>query len=222
MKTGIDPLVQAAKTGKELSRRERQLARDFATTQETVRTDIYSLREKSTFLEEAKVFEFAHDRLDIAGKAATEILGAGSANAALARNESTMVRTLESLVAALNDLKKKDDFRDGDSGGGGGGGGGGGAGGEKEKTIPPIAELRLLRMMQQEAFETTRSAAEAGDMAAVEAATTLQTQLTTQVKSLIERTKDSGGGPDLKTPLEIKPPMPEPEKPVKNEQGGAQ
>lgn len=218
LRAGIEPLVAAAKTGKDLSRRERQLARDFAVTQEAVRTDVYTLREQSAFLEEAKVFEFAHDRLDAAAKAASEVLGAGNANAMLARSESTLVRTLESLVEALKDLKKKDDFRDGDSGGGGGGGGGG-SGGEKEKTIPPIAELRLLRMMQQEAFETTKSAAEAGDRATVEAATLLQQQLSAQVRSLIERTKDQGGGPDLKTPMEIKPPTPD--KPVKTEQGGA-
>src|SRR5690606_6770257 len=46
-----------------------------------------------------------------------------------------------------------------------GGGGGGGAGGEMPPIVPPVAELKLLRGMQEASYDQTRSLNEAGGAA---------------------------------------------------------
>jgi hypothetical protein len=189
------PLVEASRTGKDLSRRDRQAARELATVQESIRTDLYTLKAKTKGLEEAKVFEYAHDRIDVASKEASSLLTDGTATPTVARDQAAIVRTLEALVESLKESKGKDDFREA---GGGGGGGEGGGGGKKPKAIPPIAELKLLRMMQQEALEVTRAAGESNDLDALKAATQLQNDLTSQAKSLVDRMQEQdGGAPDI-------------------------
>jgi hypothetical protein len=189
------PLVEASRAGKDLSRRERQSARELAAVQESIRTELYTLKEKTKGLDEAKVFDYAHTRIDAASKETTALLADGTAPATVARDQGAIVRTLESLIESLKETKGKDDFRE--AGGGGGGEGGGGAG-KKPKAIPPIAELKLLRMMQQEALEVTRTASESNDADALKAAAQLQTELTAQAKNLVDRMQEQdSGGPDI-------------------------
>ena len=188
------PLVEASRAGKDLSRRERQTARELAAAQESIRTELYTLKEKTKGLDEAKVFEYAHTRIDAASKETTSLLADGTAPATVARDQATIVRTLESLIESLKETKGKDDFREA----GGGGGGEGGGGGKKPKAIPPIAELKLLRMMQEEALEMTRTAADSNDLDALKAAAQLQNELTAQAKNLVDRMQEQdSGGPDV-------------------------
>ncbi|MFN7559694.1 MAG: hypothetical protein ACK5RX_10100, partial [bacterium] len=77
-----------------------------------------------------------------------------------------------------------------------GGGGGGGQQGGKQPLLPPIAELRLLKGMQQEALELTRQAEGGVDGATGAEAAKLQEMLAGKADELLKamETKEGGGG----------------------------
>jgi hypothetical protein len=107
---------------------------------------------------------------------------------------------LGSLVQALrNDPKKDDGLRENESGDDSGGGGGASA---KSGLLPPGTELKLLRMMQQEAMERTRALAEdpAADQAELQSVSTLQTDLHQRAAELLE---------SLSPPQDAEPPAEE-------------
>jgi len=60
-------------------------------------------------------------------------------------------RTLSELVEAL-----EQEYEEAKRGGGGGGGGGGGAGGKEPPLVPPLAQLKMLRILEANIFETTK------------------------------------------------------------------
>lgn len=176
------------------------MVRGLAVTQEAQRQSLDQLRQKTEELKDAKVFQFAHKRLDEVMARAAAALADGEATRAAAADQSAAERMLESLVEALKEDDRKNDFREG-SDGGSGSGGQGGQNGEQQPAIPPIAELRLLRMIQQEIADRTR---DAGGRAAAETAALIdqlgkdQDALAQQAKELIERmnkpaTPDHGG-----------------------------
>ncbi|MCC6678204.1 MAG: hypothetical protein IT436_13770 [Phycisphaerales bacterium] len=182
---------------KELNRRDRAVLRGLGERQEAQRAGLEELRAKSEELKEAGVFQFAHKRLDDLLKRIGATLSGGEMNAATAAGLSDSERMLESLVEALKEDEKKNDFNEG-SDGGGGGGGGGGQGGQAPPAIPPIAELKLLKLIQQEIAGRTRAA---GDTEVIEKLGLDQQELTRYAKELIERMKKqerdqgAGGGP---------------------------
>jgi hypothetical protein len=143
-----DPLI-----GKATDRRERLQVRSLGERQEALRKTLEEIRKKTAEMEEAGVFAYAHERLDAATGIAGKKLRAGQADQSVSRNQTSAVRILQGLLQALDDsAKEEDEFRE-DEGGDGGGGGGGG----ERPLIPPIAELKLLKTMQQEAMEQTRA-----------------------------------------------------------------
>lgn len=149
-----------------IDRRDRMTLRGLGERQETLRQRLAEARRATQDIDEAAVFAFAHDRLDLATLNAGKRLRAGQADRAVQRNQDSAVRILASMLEALRDLERGDEFRE-ESGGDGGGGGGGGSG-QPQPLLPPIAELRLLRGMQQEAAELTRALDDATDPAARE------------------------------------------------------
>ncbi|CAN0582764.1 unnamed protein product, partial [Laminaria digitata] len=111
-----------------------------------------------------------------------------------------------------------EDFEDGESQGGGQSGGG--QSGGDEPLIPPVAELKLLRSMQQLVADQTRSISDAGDSdeAAVQAVGELQQQLFEQGAKLIERMNpaprpEPGAGESNQDQAD---PNPDPIEPVEN------
>ncbi|MBI1189226.1 MAG: hypothetical protein GC200_00895 [Tepidisphaera sp.] len=186
--------------GHELSRRERIASRGLGERQQALRATLNDLRSKTQEMEEAKVFAFAHKRLDEAQSRAGAAMESGDVSAKTGRDLATSVRLLQELVSALSKDKPKDEFREDDGGGGGGSGSGG-----KPPLIPPLAELKLLRAMQAEAGELTRSAADAPED--VQAASDLQTQITQQAQELLDRInkKDTPGADEPKAGEEPKP-----------------
>jgi len=156
LKGETDPLI-----GKAVDRRDRMMVRGLGEKQEGIRATLADLKAKTQELADAGVFDLAHARLDAAAAAASKKLRAGQADHAVQRAQQSAVQILKALVEALDDRAKQDDeFRE-DAGGGGDGAGGGG--GQKPPLIPPLAELRLLRAMQQEAADLTRSLDESKD-----------------------------------------------------------
>lgn len=178
--------------GRELSRREKIASRGLGEREQSLRATLSELRSKTQEMEDAKVFAFAHRRLDEAMARAGDTLSKGSPTDGTRRDLAASVRMLQSLVLALSQDKPKDEFRE-DDGGGGGGGSGSGA---KPPLIPPLAELKLLRAMQAEAGELTRSADTTPED--LKAAAELQGQITQEAQALLERIKgpaqDEGAG----------------------------
>lgn len=147
--------------GKKVERKDRTRVRAIGDRQEALRLRLEELKKKTEELADAKVFEFAHERLELAtSNAAKKLRAAVEPDKTVARNQESAMRVLKSLLDALSDESLNDDeFKEDDGGGGGGGGGGG----QKPPLIPPLVELKLLRGMQQEAADVTRVINESKD-----------------------------------------------------------
>jgi hypothetical protein len=220
--------------GKELSRRERQKAAETGERQETLRQSLADLRQKTTDLAEARVFDYAHQRLDsLMTRAAGTLRAAPSASTL--RDQRAASKLLQVAVDALKDAKteRNDKFRDPEGGQESGGeGGGGGQQGQPPPLIPPIAEMRFLRGMQEELAQRTREIAENPAVAGeteLEEIGRVQRDLSEQSQSLIERA--SGDKPPPKpdaegaVPKDAKPgtnPDSKPDQPKGTPPGGAE
>ncbi|MFO0830663.1 MAG: hypothetical protein U0637_02355 [Phycisphaerales bacterium] len=198
LKAETDPLIES-----DTGRRTRQALRELGRRQTDVRARMDELHKKSEALAEARVFDYAHTRFDNATLEAGKDLDSGKGTRAVQRHQAAAVAILQSLVEALKEDKKKgDELEDED----GGGGGGGSSGGGKKATIPPYAELVLLRGMQAEAAARTRALSEQGSEAAeVQDVSALQQELSRQGQDLLDRMTRQG-------PTSVKPgPSPTPE-----------
>lgn len=172
--------------GAEQSRRTKAAARQLGEEQEALRVEMEALHSKTDELKDAKVFDYAHGRLDEAMSKAGAMLSQGQATGGVVAKQTTAARVLKSLADALEERKKKDKpFREGQSGGSQGGGGQ-----DKQPLLPPALEVILLRDMQVEAAELTR----AGDQASgaertelVREAAQLQADVARQGQELLER-----------------------------------
>jgi hypothetical protein len=174
--------------GTTLSRKDRGAARALGARQLDLRESLVAVRGEVKELAEAKVFDAALTRLDVAMKGAGDTLAQGEAPASVGRQQQTSVDVLRALVDALKDAQDNKDFKEANEGGGGGGGGGGGP----QPLIPPIVQLKLLRGMQAEAASRTRAASEGkDDLAEV---TSLQQELETLGRGIIEELQGGTGG----------------------------
>jgi hypothetical protein len=153
--------------GQEQSRRTRAAARQMSQQQKLVREGLAQIRSDTAELAEAKIFDFAHTRLEQLLTRAGAELEQGNATTAVASDQSTVTAILSSLVEALKSTRdKKDDLQDG---GGGGGGEGGQQGGQPPPLVPPLAELILLRGMQAEAAARTAAQGAVAEQAGTDA-----------------------------------------------------
>ncbi len=202
IRDGTTPMV-----GAEATRRTRQQVRLLGEEEAGLKATLDEVRASTTELSQARMFEFAHERLASHMSGAADVLAKGEATAAAVRAQDSAVRVLQSLVEALAPSRGEKDFRDQDPGSGGGQGGGQ-AGGAGSGVVPPLAEVKLLRAMQQEALDLTRQAEqlakEGGPASAegkqlAESVAALQEALAEQGKTLIEKMKQQqqgGGGAD--------------------------
>ncbi len=141
--------------------------RGLGEKQDALRTALADLKKQTKELTDAGVFDMAHIRLDQATATAAKKLSAGLADHAVQRSQQSAVQVLKALVEALDDRAKQDDeFREESKGEGEGQGSGGGS--QKPPLVPQLAELRLLRAMQQEAADITRSLDESKEPGAAE------------------------------------------------------
>jgi len=162
-----------------LNRRQRAQLRTFGETQSKLRTDIGDLRGEVT---DTLVFEHLHARIDEASQRVERQLTGGSTDPSIKIDQSSIARHLRSMAAALAEDQKPESF---ESGGGSGGGGGAGS---PPPLIPPVAELKLLRGIQQGLYDTTRSLEGGeGDRETLLRLSTEQRELGTLGKRLIEQ-----------------------------------
>lgn len=191
-----DPLA-----GKRLSRRERAHARTLGAKQDELRTRVAQIPEMAGELAEARVFAFAHRRLDRLMTDAADALGAGSPNTATRRAQTGAVDLLASLVDALSDPEQPDSpFDDGQQADSGQSQGGqGGEGSPPPPLVPPVAELKVLRTMQQQAMMLTRELDESPDARTpdgIAEAAQLQTDLASHAAELIQRMQQPPAMPE--------------------------
>ncbi len=176
------PLGQAA----ELSRRDKQTARALSERQETIGADLKQMLTQTKELQDAKVFDFAHVRLDKLSRAAAAALTDAKITDSLA-SQSSLITTLKNIIEALND-PKPDEKKFAEGAGGGGGGGGGAA---QEPLLPPVKELMLLRQMQtdlaQQTIETSKL--ETAPPQTIKDLGNAQRELTTVGQEFVERIK---------------------------------
>lgn len=134
-----------------LSRRARASLRGLGTKQGELRTAAAELGEK---VAETLVFKRTHSLIDRSAERATQTLTGGSTDARVAMDQSQVQVLLESMADALAQAGGKSEFAQDSQQGGGGSGGGAG---QTPPLVPPVAELKLLRGVQQSVYDQTRS-----------------------------------------------------------------
>ncbi len=153
--TELRDRTQTAVPGGEPDRRSRAALRRLSGEQEDLAGVVSDLFARTQELDDAVVFKFAHTRLDEALGRSVESLRDADGGEAL-HNQARAIVLLRSLVDALEEEQPDEDEQFDDGGGGGGGGGGSQQGGPPE-LIPGGAQLKLLRAIQGDLLERTRS-----------------------------------------------------------------
>lgn len=148
-----------------MNRRMRAGARALGTTQTQLRVELADMLDQTEELSDAPVFLLAHSQLDRQMNIASAGLGERAINPRVLRSQEASIVLLATLVEVLSDPAPSQDEKDFDDGSQGGSGSG--EGGGEEPVIPPIAQLKLLRSMQQLAAMQTRAFAD--DPASVDA-----------------------------------------------------
>jgi hypothetical protein len=177
--------------GKNLDRRSKSRARVLADREEGVADSASTLLKENDELKEADLFSLAHDRLDGLLHAAAEGLRADAVGEGVPVQQRGVERVLRQLIEALEENKEEDDkFREPEGGGGQQQGGAG----QKPPLVPPAAEVKLLKLMQQEALGLTREADDAKNAAAAAEAVKLQRALAERGALLLKKMGQQGGG----------------------------
>ncbi len=144
--------------GAALDRRQRVAARQLGNQQAQIRVEAMDLLQKTKDLADAFVFEAGHQQIDaLAGQVVEDLRAAKIGPIQLMREQDIADRFL-ALALALQDSPSDKEFEEpSDSGGGGSGGGG-----QPPPLIPPVAQLKLLRGLQESVYRSTRLLDESG------------------------------------------------------------
>jgi len=135
-----------------LDRRGLIKARRLGTTQDEIRVGLADLRVTTPEILEAPVFSHVHRRIDDWATQVTDSLRGGELAASAAGRQQRIADSIGRLIEALEDLiAPPDKFA-----GGQGAGQQSGGQGRQPPLIPPIAELMLLRGMQEQVYEETQ------------------------------------------------------------------
>ena len=174
----------AGYAARELTRRDRAEVRSMSTTQRELGESVASLGERVGEFSRLGMLEFTHELLDDSMRRAADALGAGQADGLVLDEQDQIRELLDSIVAALD---PRDDgqspFNQAESQQNGGGGQGG------EAQPPPtldLAELMLLRSVQDRAARLTRTADETGSAPPV----ALQRRLSELVVEMLKRLEE--------------------------------
>jgi hypothetical protein len=189
----------AGLVGKEVGRRERNTIKTLGTRQAEIRDRLREIRDKTEGLSQTTMFEYAHRRLDRATDGAATTLAGEAVPTQVARQQAETASVLRSLLNALKQGEPpRNDFRQQQ-------GGQQPAGGDQQQgdqqqqqgPIPPLAELMVLKEMQEEAARRTREISAAPDAAEVEAIGVLQKELAelgAKVVEMLKAQQQGGGG----------------------------
>lgn len=144
--------VEGLISGGPLTRLARAKLRPIGESQETLRSEAEILGQES---KDTLVFQQMHRRIDAAAARAANELKGGEADVSLAIDQRQVAATLRAMAAALEEAQSDQEFENppespqqGDQGGGGGG--------QPPPLVPPVAELKLLRQVQELVYLATR------------------------------------------------------------------
>lgn len=101
----------------------------------------------------AMVFTYLHGQIDQAGSEVVARLRKAQADADVLAQQDKIASALLRMADALERDPQEQQFADQP----GGSGGGGGSGSQAVQLVPPVAELKLLRGMQQQVYRDTRA-----------------------------------------------------------------
>ncbi|UCD75491.1 MAG: hypothetical protein JSV91_00960 [Phycisphaerales bacterium] len=134
-----------------LDRRGLMDARRLANRQEGIRLELARLGDETAELAEAAVFGHVHRLIDRWARSVSNDLDSGDATGEVADRQYLIADSLSRLAEALQEaLTPPEEFADEQTGGGGGGVG-------AQPLIPPVAEIKLLRGLQEQIYNQTRT-----------------------------------------------------------------
>lgn len=163
-------LAERIDRGEVAARRRLAETRRASGEQEAIGEQAASLETRTAAIAEAAAFAQSHDWIDRWSREATALLRGGEIGREVERRQVRIAETALAMAESLESLAEDDDPFSGDSPGSrSSGGGGGGPAGDQDGAIPPIAELRLLKSMQEQVYRTTRSLSDEAPGAGIEA-----------------------------------------------------
>lgn len=135
----------------QLDRRQRAAAVALGHEQTDLRLAAHDLAAQ---VGEALLFEHLHGLIDAAAERASTQLRRAALHERVLADQAAVAGWLTMLADALEQDESENDFAGEQPGGGGGGGG---AGGAAAQAVPDLAQLKVLRLLQQSVYERTRS-----------------------------------------------------------------
>ena len=195
-------------TGEPLSRRDRATARRLSGRQSELRETCAGILKMSEQLGESPVIELSHAELDRAAESASELLGRPSPPTSTLVLERRVAGLLEALVEAFSQMTDDRDDAFGEASGGGGGSGSGSQGGQQdEELVQAIAELRIMRSMQEQLLDLTRSIDGGGEeLAGVldrSSVAEMQRRLADRGEQVLEKLKERAAPPGGPPPVQV-------------------
>lgn len=182
-----------------LDRRGLVEARRFSTLEEDIRRTMDQLRRDNEDVANSMVFNHVHDLVDGAAMTVRDDLRDGKVGVLVTDRQQFIADAIGRLLQALEEEQQDDNpFEDGQQGSEGGQQGGGQPG--EGQLIPPIAELKLLRGLQEQIYELTRQSDARSDLDAAARRETLrdlgqrQRELHDLGQRVIEQMQQQGGG----------------------------
>ncbi|MCH8822104.1 MAG: hypothetical protein IH984_01225 [Planctomycetes bacterium] len=134
----------------QLNRRQLVEARLLSAAQDKIRVGLSDLKAQMTEVDKSRMFSLVHKQIDRLSKEASTDLLQGDVGIDVTDRQERIANSIGRLVQALEELSSPpEEFAQERQGGGGGGGGGG-------QLIPPVAELKLLRGMQEQVYDQTQ------------------------------------------------------------------
>jgi hypothetical protein len=173
-----------------LSRRDRADARTIGRSEQELRESLRLIPAQFEEITSASVFDFAHTRIDTQLNDIGTSFIAGKVSRKHARQQASVESLLRGLIEALEDPESNDSpFADGS----GGEGSQSQPGNQEDELIPALAELRLLRTIQQDLLDQTRMIEEFGATPEeARAMGQLQTDVAKQGEVLIQKLQQQG------------------------------
>jgi hypothetical protein len=154
----------------QLDRRQLIEARGLGRSQDEIRQGLDELASTTREIHESSVFTHVHDMMDDWSSWVTDALISGEVSVAVTDRQQRIADSIGRLIEALEGLMSEP----GEFAGGGGGASGSSGRQGQAPLIPPIAELMLLRGMQEQVYNETRDLDGRGDMGPQERETRLE------------------------------------------------
>jgi hypothetical protein len=139
----------------DLTRRERAELIEQGHRQADIQNDAGELGQKVAL---AVTFRHLHDQIDRVATQITQRLRAAEGDAVVLAQQRQISTMLQMMAQALDEAQEDGPFEGAaDDGAQQGGQGGEGAGGGQQSTVPPLAQLKMLKAIQQDIYDRTKA-----------------------------------------------------------------